>query len=105
MIDLNRQVEVLNKIVSIMHSSADPGCSSMRCEFDYDPGEGVWSAGANFSYTINGRVKSEYLSNACVAYELLHDLHEVMKLHSGGDWRSLVIDLGEDGEVSTRFSY
>jgi hypothetical protein len=102
---VSRQVDILNKIVSIMHSSADPGYSSMRCEFEYDPGEGAWSAGAKFSYLINGRVISEHLSSAGVAYELLHDLHEVMKSHSGGDWRSLVVDLGEDGKVNTRFSY
>lgn len=101
----SRQVEILNEIVSIMHSSARPGYSSMRCEFDYETEGGAWSAGARFSFSINGFVISEHLIDAGTVYELLHDLHQIMKGHSGGDWRSLVVDLGEDGKVSARFLY
>ena len=99
------QVEILNKIVSIMHASAVPGYNSLRCEFEYEAGDGGWSAGAKFSYFMNEISVSECLDSVGVVYELLHDLNEVMKAHSGGSWRVLVVEFAEGGKVKTKFYY
>jgi len=100
-----RQIEILNGIVSAMHASAKAGYDSMRCEFEYEANQGGWTAGAKYFYTHSGECISEHLVAAGDVYELLHELHGMMKAKTGGDWKALLIEVGEDGKASTKFNY
>ena len=36
---------------------------------------------------------------------LIRELHEVMKVHTGGDWKEFILTLDENGKAHTKFIY
>lgn len=102
---VQRQIEILNEIVNAMHASAKDGYDSMRCEFEYEAYKGGWNVGAKYVYTHGGKGISEFIVSAGSVYELVHELHAMMNAETGGDWKTLLIEVGEDGKATTKFTY
>lgn len=103
---IEKQVEILNRIVVIMDASADSGYSKMECEFDYESGGGVWSVDTNFVYYKDGIRVSEYLNDPQnESAHLVRKLRDLMREHSGGEWNSFHLAVAEDGKATTKFRY
>jgi hypothetical protein len=103
---IEQQVEVLNGITQIMHDSARGQYEEMRCEFDYEVYDGGWSVGAKYSFVRNGLSVSELLDDPeDRASGLVHQLHELMKSHTGGDWKRFVLAVDPSGKAKTNFDY
>jgi hypothetical protein len=100
------QVEVLNKITQIMHESAELNYEEMTCRFEYYVDEGDWSVDSEFSFIRGGILHRARLNdpNGGV-YRLVHQLHELMKAHTGGDWKSFVLTVDTTRKAHTKFAY
>ena len=103
---IEQQVEVLNGITQIMHDSAGGQYEEMRCEFDYEVYDGGWSVGSRYSYVKNGLSVSALMADPeDRASGLVHQLHDLMKSHTGGDWKSFVLAVDPSGKAKTNFIY
>ena len=103
---IEQQVEVLNGITQIMHDSAHGKYEEMRCEFEHGVYPGRWSVGSKYSFVRNGLSVSELLDDPQDrASDLVHQLHELMKSHTGGDWKSFVLAVDPSGNAKTNFAY
>lgn len=103
---IEQQVEVLNALTQIMHDSACGQYEEMRCEFEYEIYDGGWSVGSKYSFVRDGLSVSEFLDDPeDRASGLVHELHELMKSHTGGDWKKFVLSIEPDGKASTKFTY
>lgn len=103
---IEKQVEILNQIVQVMHNSAASNYEEMSCEFDYEVYEGGWSVGAKFSFVRDAVMVSDFLDDPDDRVsDLVHQLHGLMKAHTGGDWTRCVLSVGRDGKAKTNFTY
>ena len=103
---IERQIELLNAITQIMHKSAQGAYDEMRCDFEYETYKGGWSAGSAYNFARDGASFSELLDDPDdIASGLVHDLHELMRMHTGGDWKKFVLTVGADGKAHAEFSY
>lgn len=103
---IDKQVEILNKLTQLMHDSTNGVYEEMQCNFEYEPYDGGWSVGSRFSFVRQGTTVSELLDDPDdTASDLVHELHEVMKKHTGGDWKSFVLSVDPTGKAHTKFAY
>lgn len=103
---IQEQVEVLNRIVQIMHDSAGCQYEEMQCEFDHEVYDGGWSVGSKYSFTLNGSSASELLHDPDDEVpKLVHQLHDLMKAHTGGDWTRCFLMVDASGKATTKFTY
>lgn len=90
---VQRQVELVNKIIGVMHASAKPDCSGMECEFDHEIYQGGWSVGSKYFYVKDAIRISEHLNDPEDRLsDFVHELHEPMLVLAqepifGGAWR------------------
>lgn len=100
------QVEVLNKITQVMHESAEFNYEEMACRFDYYIDDGEWSVDSAFSFIREGTLHRARLNDPTGnVYRFVHQLHELMEAHTGGDWKSLVLTVDATGRARTKFAY
>lgn len=101
---IDKQVEILNKLTSIMMQSADADYSSLSCRFDIDiEGESV---GQEFSFRKNNETISALLDDPdWEIMDYVFDLHKEMKAHTGGEWTAFTLTIGENGKAKTNFEY
>lgn len=100
------QVEVLNKITQVMHESAEFNYEEMACRFDYYIDDGEWSVDSEFSFIREGTLHRARLNDPTGnVYRFVHQLHELMKAHTGGDWKSFVLTVDTTGRAHTKFAY
>ena len=103
---IEKQVEILNQITQVMHDSAESIYEEMRCKFDYFIDEGDWSVDSEFSFVRNSEVHRTLLADATgEVYKNVHQLDELMKSHTGGDWKSFVLAVDPSGKAKTNFTY
>jgi hypothetical protein len=103
---IEQQVEVLNALTQIMHDSACGQYEEMCCEFEYEVYDGGWSVGSKYSFVRNGLFVSEFLDDPeDRASGFVHKLHELMKSHTGGDWKKFVLSIDVSGKANTKFIY
>jgi hypothetical protein len=103
---IEQQVEVLNALTLIMHDSACGQYEEMRCEFEYEIYDGGWSVGSKYSFVRDGLSVSEFLDDSEDRVSgLVHKLHELMRSHTGGNWKKFVLSIGPDGKAITKFTY
>ncbi|MGZ0102154.1 hypothetical protein [Achromobacter sp. KK8] len=103
---IEKQVEILNSLVQIMHESAKGAYEEIRCEFDHEVYDEGWSVGSKYSFIRDGSFFSEYLDDPeDRVSSLVHELHELMKSHTGGDWKKFVLTLAVGGKANTKFTY
>lgn len=103
---IEQQVDALNSLTQIMYDSAMGNYESMRCEFKYEAYEKGWSVASKYSFVRNGLLISKILNDPeDKASVLVHQLHDSMKLHTGGDWRGFVLSIDGAGRASTKFIY
>lgn len=103
---IEQQVAVLNEITQIMHNSAHGRYEEMRCAFEYETYDGGWSVGSQYSFVRDGSSISELLDDPeDKTSGLIHKLHELMKAHTGGEWKSLVLTVDATGRAHTKFAY
>jgi hypothetical protein len=103
---IEKQVEILNQITQVMHDIAESTYEEMRCEFDYFLDEGDWSVNSKFSFIRDGEVHRPFLDDGTgEIYNKVHQLHELMKSHTGGDWKSFVLTVDPSGKAKTNFTY
>lgn len=103
---IEKQVEILNMITQVMHDSAESNYEEMSCKFDYFLDEGDWSINSKFSFVRNGEVHRALLADAAgEVFMKVHQLHELMKSHTGGDWKSFVLAVDPSGKAKTNFTY
>lgn len=103
---IEKQVEVLNQITQVMHDSAESAYEEMCCRFSYFIDEGDWSVDSEFSFVQNGDLHHALLKDSTGGvYKLVHQLHELMKAHTGGSWKSFVLTVDAAGRAHTKFTY
>ncbi|MHA6138967.1 hypothetical protein ACX3YC_16325 [Pseudomonas mohnii] len=103
---IEQQVQVLNALTQIMHDSACGQYEEMRCEFEYEVYDGGWSVGSKYSFVRDGFLFSELLADPeDRASGFVHKLHELMKAHTGGDWKKFVLAIDSSGKANTKFTY
>lgn len=103
---IEQQVQVLNALTQIMHDSANGPYEEIRCEFEYEVYDGGWSVGSKYSFVRDGLFFSELLDDPeDRASSHVHKLHELMRSHTGGDWRKFVLVIDPSGKANTKFTY
>ncbi|OBY57290.1 hypothetical protein ACKI1H_27995 [Pseudomonas sp. YH-1] len=103
---IEQQVRILNSLTQIMHDSAGGNYDEMCCEFEYEAYNGGWSVGSKYKFILGGVTVSELLDDPeDNASGLVHELHELMKSHTGGDWRKFVLSIDPNGKANTKFIY
>ncbi|HDS1191727.1 TPA: hypothetical protein QDZ97_004599 [Stenotrophomonas maltophilia] len=105
---VERQVEIIDSLYRAMDASAENGYTDAACRFRYLPEEdGSLGIDSSFFYTIGGvsvsALLNDYGDKGCA--DLVCDLHDVMKGHTGGDWREFDIVINSDKTVTTQFIY
>jgi Protein of unknown function, DUF600 len=100
-----RQTELLNELIQMMHNSAGANYQDMTCKFTFNTKE-LWCE-TEFYYSKNGKKISEFLKemNGISKYSLLEELHTIMENHTGGKWDSFTLTLDADGKAHTKFHY
>ncbi|WP_017254366.1 hypothetical protein [Pseudomonas tolaasii] len=103
---IEQQVQILNSLTQIMHRSARGPYEALSCEFDYEAYVGGWSVGSKYSFVREGLFVSELLDDPDdEASDWVHALHQLMRQHTGGDWKKLIVVVDSDGKASTKFAY
>ncbi|MGH8383469.1 hypothetical protein [Pseudomonas sp.] len=103
---IEQQVEALNALTQIMHDSACGQYEEMRCEFEYEDYDGGWSVSSKYSFVRNGLSVSDLLDDPeDRASDFVHELHRLMKSHTGGDWKKFVLSIDPSGKANTKFIY
>lgn len=103
---IEKQVEILKQITQIMYDSAESSCDEMLCKFDYFMDDGDWSVASEFAFVRNTTSHRCLLNDPTGSiYGLVHQLHELMKAHTGGDWKSFVLTVDTSGKAKTKFTY
>lgn len=103
---IERQADLLNAISQIMYKSAQGAYDEMSCNFEYETYKGGWSVGSAYTFVRDGASFSELLDDPKdIASGLVHDFHELMKTHTGGDWKNIVLTIDADGKAHTKFTY
>lgn len=103
---IEEQVHILELISQIMHDSADGQYEELNCRFEYKTYEGGWSVGTEYSYVRDGLYFSEHMNDVegqIPSY--VHKLHELMKSHTGGDWKNFLLTIDSSGKANTKFKY
>lgn len=99
-----RYVQYVNRTYQQKNSGLTPIFS--RCEFEYEVYDGGWSVGTKYSFVRDGLFFSELLDDPeDRASSHVHKLHELMRLHTGGDWRKFVLVIDPSGKANTKFIY
>lgn len=103
---IQAQIEIINEITQIMNDSAESSYEEMRCKFDYFFEGGDWSIGSEFSFVRKGELHRTVLADTTgEVYRKVYQLHELMKAHTGGDWKSFVLAVDQNGKAKTNFTY
>lgn len=103
---IDKQVEILNLLSQIMHNSALGQYEEVRCEFEHEIYDDGWSVSSKYSIVRDGSLLSELLSDPeDRASELVHELHILMKSHTGGNWKKFLLSIDSCGKASTSFKY
>ena len=103
---IERQLEILNEITQVMHDSAESKYQEMSCKFGYCIVDNDWSVDSEFSFVRNGDLHRVPLKDMTgEVYRKVHQLHELMKAHTGGDWKSFVLAVDSTGKANTKFTY
>ncbi|GJI97213.1 hypothetical protein RugamoR57_39310 [Duganella caerulea] len=103
---IEKQTKILNRLVQIMHDSARGPYDGMSCEFKYESYENGWSVDSKYEFLREGKSVSELLDDPeDEASNFVHELHELMKVHTGGDWKSFVLNVDATGKANIQFSY
>lgn len=103
---IEQQVKILDALTQIMHDSAKGSYDELRCEFEYEVYEGGWSVASKYSFVRNGFLFSELLDDPeDNASGYVNKLHELMRLHTGGQWKKFVLAIDSSGKATTKFSY
>ena len=101
----DRQTEILNDLLQIVHDEADENYEKLNCLFALDSKEG-WSE-VKFSFFTNGVQSSKAISESFTwkIHSLLEELNTLMKDHTGGQWTSFDLTFDAGGEAHTKFHY
>lgn len=101
---MREQFECLDNIVKCIYSEA--GCNYLGYIYEYrfNPDEGWEEYGISI---INE--DSEVILLSRIDYREIvifsEKLHQLMKKHTGGDWKKFVLIIDEKGKVTTKFEY
>jgi Protein of unknown function, DUF600 len=100
-----RQTEILNYLVQIMHDEADGDYEKLTCRFEINLEE-EWSE-TKFVFQRNGLEVSKGISEKYTwdIHNALEELHIAMREHTGGEWTSFTLTLDKDGKAHTKFHY
>ncbi|WP_233237930.1 hypothetical protein [Bordetella sp. LUAb4] len=103
---IEQQVRILNALVQIMHDSANGKYEEMCCEFEHEVYDGGWSVNSKYSFVRDHLSFSEFLDDPeDKASSYVHELHDLMKAHTGGDWKKFIVNINPSGKATTRFTY
>ncbi len=103
---INKQTEILNSLVQIMHNSALTSYDELMGEFDFSEYEDGFSVGYSAKLKLNLKNHNLRLldENDNISH-LIEELHNLMKAHTGGSWTSFNLTLSAEGKVTTKFNY
>lgn len=89
-----------------MHDSAHNDYEEIGCQFKYFVDDDDWSVDSEFWFVRGGKMCRARLDDPTGnVYRFVHQLHELMKAHTGGDWKKLVLAVGIDGKATSKFEY
>lgn len=101
---IDKQVEILNKLVAVMVRSPETDYDTLTCRFDISIEDDF--VGQKFFYVKNGKEVSALLDDPdWEVMDWVFDLHKEMKAHTGGEWTAFTLAIGEDGKAKTKFEY
>ncbi|GAB6261023.1 hypothetical protein [Photobacterium sp. R1] len=100
----NVQVEILSRIAGMMIESVSCQYTSMSCRFvidcqDESVEQEFWFA------NHDNRVSTLINDPDWIISDLIFELHNVMRSHTGGSWTSFTLEIDSEGKVKTRFEY
>jgi hypothetical protein len=105
---IEEQRELIDKLYWLVKSSLNGAYDTASCWFDYQRFEdGSASIGARLSCVHNGRTEYGRLKypDDRILDDVIPQLHEAMKAHTGGDWDAFTLTINADGSVTTKFEY
>lgn len=101
---IDKQVEILNKLISMMMRSPETDYDTLTCRFELSIEDD--SVSQEFTYMKNGKSVSALLDDPdWEAMNWVFRLHKEMKAHTGGEWTAFTLTLEEDGKAKTNFEY
>ncbi|QPB41636.1 hypothetical protein [Rodentibacter haemolyticus] len=100
---MNEQLDLLQKIYDEFHSSRER-FDYLEYTYKFNPDEN-W-VGTELFTSENGVPKMITLDEELEEkiQGLCNELHMLMQIHTGGDWRKLIFTI-ENGKVKTKFIY
>lgn len=102
------QRAVIDQLYHIVSGSMPAKASAASCWFDYRRSDdGNSSVGQRFTYQLGGETVSAALDRELrrSVMQLVKQLHQLMKEHTGGDWQAFTLSIEENGQVKTQFDY
>lgn len=102
------QRAVIDQLYHIVAGSMPTKASAASCWFDYRRSkDGSSSVGQRFTYQLGGETVSAALDRELrrPVIQLVKQLHQLMKEHTGGDWQALTLSIDANGRVTTKFEY
>lgn len=101
---IEKQVGILNELSGLIHQSAGLNYDSASCKFEINIEDE--SVGQEFLFTKGDQEVSALLEDPeWIIMDLVFDLYKEMKAHTGGEWISFTLTIGEDGKATTKFEY
>ena len=97
------QVELLNKILQEVHKYRPFDYNSWKLEYKFNPDEGWSEYGVFFSRNNTEYLPPDFNYDLIIKYS--QELHNMMQLHTGGDWRKFILTIDEQGKAKTEFIY
>lgn len=93
---IDQQSAMVDQLYRIVRGSCSADATSASCRFGYLTYEDGSSS-----------VSQAFLDRKLVApvMSLVKNLHASMKAHTSGDWRTFVLSIKWDGDVSAKFEY
>ena len=102
------QEDILSSLCALLHNSAEKGYESASCRFTYLRGsDGSFSVENEFWFIKDNKEKFVFLERDpdIKPLDLVPQLFDAMREHTGGEWKSFVLTLDDKGRAGTKFEY
>lgn len=105
---IEQQQKVISELCKLVHASAANGYTEAACRFRYfKEDDGSESVDCEFWYFMGGKRVSAHLAydREVRPIRLVPRLHEMMRMHTGGNWTAFTLTIDENGKAKAHFEY